>query len=296
VAGTGRMDELTAVRPFTKELASTSFEPLSREVVGGVECQAVRVVTGSKIHTTWWFGVEDHLPRKSERVLGGGKGDDAFLICELTDVRVDGAPASAARNLRVSVPEGYTEDRPSRPTPAAPTPEPEGGSVKGDGTPDGAVTTSSTAAPVVTGPVAAPDFELVDADGQKVSLASLRGSVVVLEFAGTWCLSTRDSRPELDALAKAHKGKPVRCYSLAVREKSREVAVSEFRKGGYEFGLLLDADSVARSYGVRAYPSFVVVDAAGMVRVGAKVYAKDTALAEVGREVDALLAGPEGKP
>lgn len=44
----------------------------------------------------------------------------------------------------------------------------------------------------------APDFEVTLIDGSKVTLASLRGQVVVLNFWATWCVPCRAELPLLD--------------------------------------------------------------------------------------------------
>ena len=47
----------------------------------------------------------------------------------------------------------------------------------------------------------APDFELQDATGQKLSLRSLRGKPVLLNFWATWCAPCVEEMPSLENLA-----------------------------------------------------------------------------------------------
>jgi peroxiredoxin len=47
---------------------------------------------------------------------------------------------------------------------------------------------------------AAPDFELVDQDGNKVKLSSYRGKVVVLAFVTSWCPYSEAEQPHLAKL------------------------------------------------------------------------------------------------
>jgi peroxiredoxin len=65
---------------------------------------------------------------------------------------------------------------------------------------------------------AAPNFELVDQDGKKVSLASLRGSVVLLAFVTSWCPFSEAEQPNLARLAEEYRGKNVKVVAIVVKE------------------------------------------------------------------------------
>ena len=70
------------------------------------------------------------------------------------------------------------------------------------------------AAPAVAGTIdhshkgaAAPDYAFNDADGKPVTLASFRGTPVLLNLWATWCGPCVKELPTLDALAKRENGK-----------------------------------------------------------------------------------------
>lgn len=295
-----KIDEFTAARPFTRELAAKDVAIEGRETFGGVECDVVAVTTG-KIRTRWWIATSDRLPRKSERIIGGGGQGDASMFVEVTDLRLNASPQDAAGNLRVPVPEGYTEDRAAPPRPTPPKSNPAGTPVKGaegaegdgggGGGGGGATRTAPPVPEVPAGPRPAPDFSLKTPAGETVTLSSLKGSVVVLEFAGTWAISLRDARPELEAFVQAHKDRPVRVFSLAVREKSKEKAIEDFRKGGFTFGLLLDADETARAYRARTFPSYAVVNPAGDLVMEPSAYVKGDTMKALRDATAAALGG-----
>src|SRR3954469_16245047 len=59
------------------------------------------------------------------------------------------------------------------------------------------IAAAATARPPVVGEPA-PSFEVTYFDGTKVSLADLRGEVVILNFWATWCAPCREELPLLD--------------------------------------------------------------------------------------------------
>lgn len=124
----------------------------------------------------------------------------------------------------------------------------------------------------------APPFSLQTPTGQKISLSGFRGKAVLVEFFATWCPHCQTEAPHLRAMANAlDKTK----YAFVSINADSEDAASVFafhRYFGLPYPALLDPGSppgsfhqqggsgpVTESYGLRAYPTFYVIDPRGRV-------------------------------
>ena len=113
----------------------------------------------------------------------------------------------------------------------------------------------------------APDFTIITSDGEHIALDDLAGKVVVLDFWGTWCPPCVDSIPELRSLHKRYSKEPS-FVLIGISSDSDEDAWREFTgKNKMIWPQYLDRDRrVQRAFGVRAFPTYVVIDHEGIVR------------------------------
>lgn len=113
--------------------------------------------------------------------------------------------------------------------------------------------------------VEAPDFELPDAEGRKISLRSQRGHPVLLNFWATWCPPCTEEMPSLEKLAAGLQGSDVRTLAVSVDEGWKEVKT--FFAQGTRLGVLLDVSKeVPKKYTTEKYPETFFIDAQGRVR------------------------------
>jgi peroxiredoxin len=113
----------------------------------------------------------------------------------------------------------------------------------------------------------APDFSLTTADGEYISSEDLRGKVVLLDFWGTWCPPCVASVPALRDLQKRFAKEPL-FKMISVSTDSDEAKWRAFtEKNQMAWTHYLDRDRhVVRVFDVRAFPTYVLIDAEGIIR------------------------------
>jgi peroxiredoxin len=135
----------------------------------------------------------------------------------------------------------------------------------------------------------APDFTLEDLEGNKVTLSSLKGQIVVVDFWATWCGPCRAEMPELNRLFQTYKEKGV--IVLACNQQEDKETVAKFMKENkLEFTALLDTDKkAADQYNVEGIPTTVLIDKKGLVRASEVGFSGS--LEDLTKKIDRLLKG-----
>jgi peroxiredoxin len=111
----------------------------------------------------------------------------------------------------------------------------------------------------------APDFVLKDMNERPVSLSSLKGSVVLINFWATWCPPCRGEMPSLNKLYKEYGNKGL--VVVAVSTDRSASSVRDFLgKHPVDFSVLMDSDSkVSRQFKVFSLPTTFLLDKNGTV-------------------------------
>lgn len=119
----------------------------------------------------------------------------------------------------------------------------------------------------------APDFTLKNLAGEKVSLSSLMGKTVVLDFWATWCGPCLASFPGIQEVVNDYKDdESVEFLFIDTWESGSDDAkiskVKKFiKKKGYNFNVVFDLnDKVVKDYGLQGIPTKFVVGPDGNIK------------------------------
>lgn len=109
----------------------------------------------------------------------------------------------------------------------------------------------------------APAFDLEKYDGGRISLASLKGNMVILTFWATWCAPCKVEMPTLEAAYGKHGGKGVTVVGVNYQQEKPQVKkFAESNK--MTFPIVMDTDGKASdAYNVPGLPTTFFIDADG---------------------------------
>ena len=112
----------------------------------------------------------------------------------------------------------------------------------------------------------APDFTLLDLDGNEVRLSEFQGRVVLVNFWATWCPPCRAEMPDIESLYQEYKDKGLVVIGIDIGEP--EATVRQFvQRGGYSWTFVLDSTgTVAANYNIRAIPTSFFIDREGVIQ------------------------------
>jgi len=120
------------------------------------------------------------------------------------------------------------------------------------------------AAPIIG--AQAPDFALLDLEGELVRLTDLRGQPILINFWATWCGPCRLEMPIMQQRFVEFGDQGL--IILAVNFDEPKAIVQAFNSEiGLTFPILLDPGAdVQRSYRMRGYPASFFVDQEGIIQ------------------------------
>ena len=114
----------------------------------------------------------------------------------------------------------------------------------------------------------APEIALNDTTGAAVSLSSLRGKYVLIDFWASWCGPCRNENPNVVRMYNKFKDKGFAIYSVSL-DKDRESWLRAIRNDNLTWTHVSDLkfwqSAAAQKYGVSAIPATFLVDKEGKI-------------------------------
>ncbi|MEQ8318221.1 MAG: TlpA disulfide reductase family protein [Phycisphaerales bacterium] len=271
VAQTGWIGEFADDTPFERELTLpevTLTLEIGGDTVEGDVCDVVEVAYGDQRQVVRWsISQETDLPRRKHTRLG----TDNMQTYTITNIAVDDELPEDI--FVMPTPEGYAKNTTVR------------RSARDVGAPS-----------VVPSYPSAKPFTVTIAEGpgkgDEVSLESLAGNVVILDFWTGWSSTSKDSRSDVQALAEQFKDEPVEVLSMTWRERGRvKAGIDAWRASNATYPLVTGADEVALEYAVSSFPTVFVITKDGKLVFTMSEYNEETFKSSIAEAVQKALDG-----
>jgi peroxiredoxin len=123
---------------------------------------------------------------------------------------------------------------------------------------------------------AAPDFSLLDTEGNKISLSDLKGTKnIVLFFWTTWCPHCRRQIKYLNNIYDQLKEKNTEILAIDIQEGLS--TINKFvAKYPVSFKILLDTDAGAsEDYGIIGVPTYIIINKQGNISLISHSFPED---------------------
>ena len=112
----------------------------------------------------------------------------------------------------------------------------------------------------------AADFALTTLEGDTLTMAHLRGEVVILNFWASWCVPCREEAPLLEQTRRTYEARGLRVVGVLYQDAREDAAAFAAR---YDLGYpsVVDPDGrTAIDYGVVGIPTSFLIDRDGVIR------------------------------
>lgn len=111
----------------------------------------------------------------------------------------------------------------------------------------------------------APDFTLVDLNGEEHRLSDYKGQGVFLNFWGTWCKPCAKEMPAMDRQYETYKEQGVQILAVNIAQSDFEVQrfASQY---GLDFPIVIDkTKSVMEAYNIDPLPTTLLINPEGEI-------------------------------
>ncbi len=136
----------------------------------------------------------------------------------------------------------------------------------------------------------APDFSLDTLDGERITLSTLRGQAVIVNFWATWCPPCRDEMPAFENVYRDLQDEGLLMLAVNTTDQDSEADVRAFvAEYGLTFPIALDRRGEAsRRYRITGMPTTFFIGRDGVIR--SVIVGGPMSEAEIRFQVQAILA------
>ena len=114
----------------------------------------------------------------------------------------------------------------------------------------------------------APELKFKTPEGKEVSLSSLKGKVVLIDFWASWCRPCRMENPNVVSAYKKFQSQGFEIYGVSL-DKSQDAWVKAIKDDGLNWVNVSDLggwnSAGAATYGVRSIPANFLIDENGII-------------------------------
>jgi len=141
--------------------------------------------------------------------------------------------------------------------------------------------------------LSAPDFDLELMSGGQLSLSSMRGNAVVINFWASWCGPCRAEMPAIETIYNEYRDKGLVVLAVNATLQDSIIEAQAFAmQYGLTFPILLDSDgSISNTYRLSGLPTTYFVGRDGIIKkinIGGPLTETQLRI-----EIDALLNGTQ---
>lgn len=128
----------------------------------------------------------------------------------------------------------------------------------------------------------APDFTLEDADGKSVTLSSLKGRVVLLNFWATWCGGCKVEIPWFVAFEKKYTNRGLAIVGVSMDDDGWKSVRPFLAQHEVNYPIVIGNDNLGKQFGLKSMPMTLLIDRNGKIAAThAGLIAKDDYQAEI---------------
>jgi thiol-disulfide isomerase/thioredoxin len=141
----------------------------------------------------------------------------------------------------------------------------------------------------------APDFSFVASDGQTISLDTLRGKIVLLDFWASWCGPCVRALPSVKKVQKDHAKDPFLVVGISADRDGRAWRAFTDKNGMIWPQYWDENGKLGRVFDVQAIPTYVLLDAEGIERLrvkGAGFHEAHNLIVEIDKQLKLLASSP----